>query len=188
MKLIIGLGNSGDEYTNTRHNLGFLVADELAKRMKVGLNLDKKLKADVAMFVHNGETIIIAKPQTFMNLSGDSVAKIANFYKVSLNNIWVISDDLDLDFGIVRTRVGGSSGGHNGLKDIITKRGEGFVRFRVGIKNPQLSTIPAEKFVLQKFNKDETSNLDEIISTTADLITDALKNDVDHSSHSIELQ
>ena len=95
---------------------------------------------------------------------------------------------MDLDFGIVRTRVGGSSGGHNGLKDIITKLGEGFVRFRVGIKNPQLSTIPAEKFVLQKFNKDETSNLDEIISTTADLITDALKNDVDHSSHSIELQ
>lgn len=183
MKLIVGLGNPGEEYKQTRHNIGFITADKLAEQMKVGLEYDRKLKADVAMFVHNGETLIIAKPQTFMNLSGDSVQKIANFYKVEPDDIWIISDDLDLDFGIVRVRKGGSSGGHNGLKDIINKIGSEFGRFRVGIKNPELEKTSAEKFVLQKFNRTELADLPAIIENTCALIHHSLERGLEHTSH-----
>jgi PTH1 family peptidyl-tRNA hydrolase len=185
MKLIVGLGNPGSEYSETRHNLGYMVINELAKQMKVDLVLEKKLKADVAIFLHNNETLILAKPQTFMNLCGDSVSKITQFYKIKPEDVWVISDDIDLDFGKVRIRVGGSSGGHNGLKDIIAKLGEGFTRFRIGIKSSDLDKIPAEKFVLQKFTKKELAQLNEILKTTTMLIHHALENGIEHSSHHI---
>lgn len=182
MKLIVGLGNPGAEYSQSRHNLGYMVVDKLEEQMKVGLVFEKKLKAEVAMFVHDGETLILAKPQTFMNLSGECVSKIAHFYKINTEDIWVISDDLDLEFGKVRTRIGGSSGGHNGLKDIIAKLGDGFARFRIGIKNPELDTIPADKFVLQKFTKEETIHLDEVIEATTMLIHHALETGIEHTS------
>ncbi|MEI6741506.1 MAG: aminoacyl-tRNA hydrolase [bacterium] len=181
MKLIIGLGNPGQEYQETRHNLGFMVIDDLAKRLKVAVKFDKKLKADVSVTIH-GETIILAKPQTFMNLSGDSVAKIAHFYKVSPADIWVVSDDIDLDFGTIRTRVGGSSGGHNGLKDIIAKIGENFARFRVGIKNETSADLPSEAFVLQKFNTSELAKLEDITSKAADMIIESIENGVEETS------
>lgn len=183
MKLIVGLGNPGSEYSETRHNLGYMVIDKLEEQMKVGLVFEKKLKADVAMFVHDSETLILAKPQTFMNLSGESVSKIAKFYKIKTEDVWVISDDLDLDFGKVRVRVGGSSGGHNGLKDIIAKLGEGFTRFRIGIKSSDLDKVPADKFVLQKFTKNEAEQLDEIIEATTMLIHHALEKGIEHTSH-----
>ena len=181
MKLIIGLGNPGQEYQETRHNLGFMVIDDLAKRLKVAVKFDKKLKADVSVTIH-GETIILAKPQTFMNLSGDSVAKIAHFYKVNPADIWVVSDDIDLDFGTIRTRVGGSSGGHNGLKDIIAKIGENFTRFRVGIKNETSVDLPSEAFVLQKFNTSELAKLEDITSKVADMIIESIENGVEETS------
>ncbi len=183
MKLIVGLGNPGSEYSETRHNLGYMVIDKLEEQMKVGLVFEKKLKADVAMFVHDSETLILAKPQTFMNLSGDCVSKITKFYKIKTEDVWVISDDLDLDFGKVRVRVGGSSGGHNGLKDIIAKLGEGFTRFRIGIKSSDLDKVPADKFVLQKFTKNEAEQLDEIIEATTMLIHHALEKGIEHTSH-----
>ena len=181
MKLIIGLGNPGQEYQDTRHNLGFMVIDELAKRLKVGLKFDKKLKADVSVTMH-GETIILAKPQTFMNLSGDSVTKIAHFYKVELADIWIVSDDIDLDFGTIRVRVGGSSGGHNGLKDLIEKIGEDFTRFRVGIKNEACQVLPAEAFVLQKFDASEQAKLEDVTSKAAEMIIGSLKEGIDVTS------
>lgn len=182
MKLIVGLGNPGVEYSESRHNLGYMVIDKLEEQMKVGLVFEKKLKAEVAMFVHDSETLILAKPQTFMNLSGDCVGKIAKFYKINTEDIWVISDDLDLEFGKVRTRIGGGSGGHNGLKDIINKLGDGFARFRVGIKNSDLTKVPADKFVLQKFTKEETNHLDKVIEATTMLIHHALEAGIEHTS------
>jgi len=182
MKLIAGLGNVGDEYENTRHNLGFMVIDEISKEYKLNIKNEKKLKADICVTMFNKETVILAKPTTYVNLSGDSVVKIANFYKIKTQDIWVISDDLDLDFGTIRVRLGGSSGGHNGLKDIIAKAGENFTRFRVGIKNDMLEKVPAEKFVLQKFNKEEQENLDAVVKKCAKIVLESLKNGVKHTS------
>ncbi len=182
MKLIVGLGNPGNEYHFTRHNAGFMVIDELCARLKVATQPAKKLKADICVSMRGGETIIIVKPQTFMNLSGQCVAKIANFYKISTDNIWVVSDDLDLDFGIVRVRVGGSSGGHNGLKDMIDKLGDGFTRFRIGIGNDTLAGIPSEKFVLQKFSAGELELIPSITSKASEMLLDALDNGITHIS------
>lgn len=180
MKLIVGLGNPGKEYNLTRHNVGFMVIDALAEKLGVKLANERKLKADVAITLR-AETLIVAKPTTFMNLSGSAVEKIAQFYKIDPKDMWVISDDLDLEFGKVRLRKGGSSGGHNGLRDIIDKVGEGFVRFRIGIDNNE-TAIPAEAFVLQKFSKDEQVRLGKIIDNTLDLLEDALQNGTSHKS------
>lgn len=183
MKLIVGLGNPGSEYSQTRHNVGFMTTDELANHYQTSFNTDKKLKAEVAKFEHHDETILIAKPQTFMNQSGDSVRLVMDYYRIALEDVWVVSDDLDLEFGTIRIRQGGSSGGHNGLKDIIQKVGEDFVRFRVGVKNDLLQKLSAEDFVLQKFNQEETQQLPAIISKTTSIMIDLLENGVEHASH-----
>lgn len=181
MKLIVGLGNPGRDYEATRHNAGFMVLDALAGKLGVELVNDRKLKADIAITLR-AETLILAKPTTFMNKSGDSVQKIASYYKVAVEDVWVVSDDLDLEFGTIRVRRGGSSGGQNGLKDIIEKVGEDFVRFRVGIKNSQADQIAADKFVLQKFTGDEQEKLEGIIDKSLDLIVNALQNGPEHVS------
>jgi PTH1 family peptidyl-tRNA hydrolase len=117
-----------------------------------------------------------------MNLSGNSVQKIKNFYKLENSDIWVVSDDLDLDFDTIRVRVGGSSGGHNGLKSIIENIGDDFGRIRVGIKNELLAKQPAEKFVLDRFDADESKKLDGLIVATALSVDDYLKGGLEHNS------
>lgn len=187
MKLIVGLGNPGPEYAQTRHNLGYMVVDELVKHLGTSFATEPKLKAELASMVYNKqETILIAKPNTYMNLSGESVRKLMDYYKLNVENIWVVSDDLDLDFGVIRVRVGGSSGGHNGLKDIIAKCGEGFARFRVGIKNDLLDKVAAEDFVLQKFSKSELEMIPQILDTTLGQIIKSLNDGIDHTSTSLE--
>lgn len=181
MKLIVGLGNPTKQYELTRHNVGFMVIDELSKKLGVVLKSERKLKAEIAITLR-AETLILAKPETYMNLSGSSIQKIAQFYKIKPEDIWVISDDLDLEFGKIRLRQGGSSGGHNGLKDIIEKVGEEFVRYRVGIKNEQASIVPAKDFVLQKFSKDEQKQLPEVIEKTLNLIVESLQKGIEHTS------
>ena len=182
MKLIICIVNPGQEYINTRHNLGFMVLDEICKTIKVSTKFDKKLKAEMYATIIGGETVILAKPQTFVNLSGDSVAKIATFYKIQTKDIWVVSDDLALDFGTTRIRVGGSSGGHNGLRDIIGKVGEDFTRFRAGIRNESAEKISTEKFVLQKFNQEELENLEVFIKRVAEIVLESLEKSPEHST------
>jgi PTH1 family peptidyl-tRNA hydrolase len=120
-----------------------------------------------------------------MNLSGSAVQKIKQFYKIENNDIWVVSDDLDLEFGTIRTRIGGSSGGHNGLKDIIENIGEDFVRIRVGIKNSLLSKQSAEEFVLKPFSKLEKEKLPEIVDKSVDVLKQNLENGVEHHTNSI---
>ena len=162
MKLVIGLGNIGDKYLFTRHNTGFMVVDMWAIENKVSFKEEKKLKAFITKFNFNGEDIIIAKPTTFMNLSGEAVIAIANYYKIDIKDILIIYDDIALPLGTTRFRGNGSDGGHNGIKSIIKHLGTSdFARLKVGI-GPQ-PPIPAEAYVLQNFSKDEMINLKEVL-------------------------
>jgi len=176
MKLIVGLGNPGTEYQHTRHNIGFMVLDSLAELWGVHFATQKKLKSEILVTMHTGETIILAKPQTFMNLSGVAVQKIAQFYKIKPQDVWVISDDIDLELGTVRTRVGGSAGGHNGLQNIIDSIGADFMRLRVGIGSNRAMKIPAEAYVLQQFSTAQLAKLPEIIEKVIATITESLEN------------
>lgn len=137
MKLIVGLGNPGKEYEHSRHNIGFDVVDLLAQNKRISI-WKFFMNAEVATITQDGEKIMFAKPQTYMNNSGISVAEIANYYKIMPNDIWVICDDLDLVAGKIRIRKKGSAGGHNGLKSIIQHlKSEDFCRFKVGIGHPR---------------------------------------------------
>lgn len=165
MKLIVGLGNPGPEYANSRHNLGFMVADELARQ--AGAKWSKAGQADalIAKTTLVGENVVLAKPQTYMNLSGPAVQALAAFYKIAPGDIWVIHDELDLPFGVLRVRTNGDSAGNNGLKSIIEQLGtREFGRFRLGIANDSLrKPIPPDAFVLQGFRDTEKLSLNEII-------------------------
>jgi len=172
MKAIIGLGNIGDKYANTRHNIGFMVLDLLAERLaKENIEIiwknDKKLLAQVAKTTINKQDYILAKPQTMMNLSGESASKISNFYKIKPEDFIVIYDDLDLPTGAVRTRKKGSAGTHNGMKSILQHAGtEEVPRVRVGIE-ARGETAPAQQdtsdYVLSNFLPEELPKIDEAI-------------------------
>lgn len=164
MKLIIGLGNHGKEYEKTRHNVGFMCIDGLAE--KLGLpefKLQKKFEALVSEGIFNGDKIILAKPQTFMNLSGLAVAKLVNFYNCGPKDIFVIYDDVDLPLGKIRLRAEGSAGSHNGMKSIVEHLGfSNFPRLRIGIESRGVSAPEQQEissFVLTSFRKEEQINL-----------------------------
>ena len=162
MKLVTGLGNIGDKYLFTRHNTGFMVADMWAMENNLTFKEEKKLKAFITKFNFNGEDVIIAKPTTFMNLSGEAVIAIASYYKIDIKDILIVYDDIALPLGTIRFRGNGSDGGHNGIKSIIKHLGTSdFARLKVGI-GPQ-PPIPAEAYVLQNFSKEEMSNLKEVL-------------------------
>jgi len=144
-KLIIGLGNPGQKYQNNRHNIGFQILDEFGGKFK----LEKKFKAEI----DKGDDFILAKPQTFMNNSGQAVKALKTFYKIKPENIIIVHDDLDLAIGAMRITLGASSGGNKGVESIIKELGaKNFIRIRVGVANSQRAKIPADKFVLQNFN------------------------------------
>ncbi|MBS9778419.1 MAG: aminoacyl-tRNA hydrolase [Gammaproteobacteria bacterium] len=133
IKLIVGLGNPGDKYSKTRHNAGFWLLDELSQEFRY----DKKFNADFAETVIHGQKIYLLKPLTFMNLSGDSVQKVLQFYKITPESMLVAHDELDFTAGIAKLKKGGGHGGHNGLRDIIAKTGsKNFLRLRLGIDHP----------------------------------------------------
>lgn len=159
MKLIVGLGNPGMDYAKTRHNAGFMVLDEIADRLNVNVNT-KKFKALIGNAKINGEAVILMKPQTYMNLSGEAVGECARFYNIDLEDILVLVDDLDLPVGKIRLREKGSSGGQNGLKSIISHLGsQEFKRIRLGIgKDPLMVTAD---YVLGKMSKADRELFDE---------------------------
>lgn len=171
MKLIVGLGNPGEKYARTRHNFGFMVLDRLAYSFGATFCEQSKFKAATAEIHSDGEKVVLVKPLTFMNLSGDSVAALAYFYKVESKDIWVVADDLDLPLGKIRVRSGGESGGgHNGLKDIIAKLGNGdFWRIRLGIRGDATrqehlnNQIATHDFVLSVFTNEEQKLLESVI-------------------------
>ena len=165
MKLIIGLGNPGKEYTKTRHNVGFMVIDALAKNLGADFKLNKKFQAEVAVIKNGKEEIVLAKPQTFMNLSGISTRAILDFYKIKPENITVIHDDKDILFGQVKYQTDRSAAGHNGIKSIIEHLNtQNFSRVRVGVALEDKEKMgDTANFVLKNFSKTEMESLDEIV-------------------------
>ena len=153
MKLIVGLGNPGREYENTRHNIGFMCLDKMAEYLKVNFD-SNKFSGSYAQVNYNGEKIILLKPGKYMNLSGEVIRDFVKFFKISVEDVLIICDDLDTAVGTYRLRYKGSSGGHNGLKNIeLHLRTKEYKRIKIGISNNKL--IDTKDYVLGKFTKDE---------------------------------
>ncbi len=176
MKLIVGLGNIGDEYQNTRHNVGFNTIELLAQKEGVLFKLEPKLKSLIASLNVNGEKIILAKPTTYMNLSGEAVEAIMKYYKISKEDFIVICDDLDMECGKIRFRTKGSAGGHNGLKNIIEHLGtDSFNRIKIGISRDK--NIPVVNWVLGHFSPLDKEKMD----VAFDKVSNSLSNYLRHS-------
>ncbi len=158
--LLVGLGNLGKKYENTRHNIGFLCIDQFVAMQEWNSWIDKKdLKCQLANGSLGDIRVLAIKPATYMNNSGQAVQAVANFYKIAPQNIVVIHDELDLAFGQIRTRLGGSSAGHNGVDSLIKYIGDRFGRIRVGVKNDQAATFDGADFVLAKFTTEEQKHI-----------------------------
>jgi len=177
MKLIVGLGNVGRQYHETRHNLGFSVVDMLA--ISFG--------SQVGDFKHHGKAeadtldaraefgCMLVKPTTMMNLSGEAIGALARYYKVLPDDIWVVHDDVDLTFGQMRVRLGGGTAGHNGIKSIIQHIGDEFWRVRLGVANPHLATTPTDTFVLDTFSQEEAAKMSKVLRTASDYLQSAIQ-------------
>ncbi len=162
--LIVGLGNIGDEYVGTRHNIGFACVDEFARKNNFAPWVNKTdLKCQLTQATLGETRIILCKPTTFMNLSGEAVQAVTHFYKIQLDKIIVVHDELDVDFGQVRLRIGGGSAGHNGVKSLTKHLGEGYGRVRIGIGPKTPEQIDSADFVLQKFSATEAKELPKLI-------------------------
>jgi peptidyl-tRNA hydrolase, PTH1 family len=180
VKLIVGLGNPGKKYERTRHNVGFLVIDQLAAQNKIVL--DKSLcGALIGEGVVEGEKIVLAKPQTFMNQSGEAVASLIQEYGIGTEEVVVINDDLDIPFGRLRIRPSGSAGGHRGLISIAEKlAGAPFQRVRVGIGRPPEGTEAVE-YVLDPFNAAEIEQLNEIVERAAESVACLVRDGIERA-------
>lgn len=170
MFIIAGLGNPGREYANTRHNAGFMVIDAIAEKAGISVS-EKKHKALIGKGVFAGEKVVLVKPQTYMNLSGESIREVTDYYKVDAESeLIVISDDIDLDVGQLRIRPKGSAGGHNGLKNIIQHLGtENFIRVRVGVGAKQRGG-DLVSHVLGSIDKDDMENYADALANAVDAI------------------
>lgn len=175
MKLIVGLGNPGKEYEKTRHNIGFMTIDKFASKLGVEINKDKfnGLYCDVNI---GGEKVILLKPQSYINLSGEVIRKYVDFFKIDINDILIIHDDLDLPVGTYRVKQQGSSGGHNGLKNIELHLGtQEYKRIKIGISNNKL--MDTKDYVLGKLSKEETEEIEKVKNIVLDIIDDYFKLD-----------
>lgn len=173
MKLIAGLGNIGDKYCFTRHNAGFMVLDKLAFDNNFSFREESKLKC----FLAKSNDIIYIKPTTFMNLSGEAVRAVMDYYKIDVKDILIVYDDIALDLGRIRFRANGSDGGHNGIKSVIKHIGtKEFYRLKIGI-GPQ-PNIPSENYVLQNFPKDQLETLKDVLKKSDEAIKFYLENDI----------
>lgn len=178
MKLIVGLGNIGAQYAGTRHNIGFMIADKLAAQLDQSAGFKKHNKAAAQVTdLKATHGCIIAKPTTMMNLSGQAVNSLMNFYKIDPADVLVVYDDVDIEFGTLRIRFGGSSAGHNGIKSIAQHCGGEFWRFRLGVRNEHFAETATDRFVLDDFNTTEAKNLPQIITKTASLLATILSSD-----------
>jgi len=177
MKLIVGLGNPGREYEKTRHNIGFNVLDLLADKYNITFSENKKFNALEASFNLKGEKVILVKPLTFMNLSGDSVIKYINYYDIDINNLLVIHDDLDMELGKIRIVFDSSSGGHNGIKSIINNlNSQKFTRLKIGISHNK--NIDTKDYVLGKFKDDDWKVLTDSYNKALDIVENFISKDV----------
>lgn len=169
MKLIVGLGNPGKEYENTRHNIGFMVVDNYISKKGISDSWKSKFNGLYLETNINGEKVVFVKPQSYMNLSGSVVSQFVNFYKIDINDILVISDDLDLLTGNYKLKSQGSCGGHNGLRDIERCLGtQEYKRLKVGIS--KVNDIDTKDYVLSKISKDDAKIYDDLFSLLIDVI------------------
>lgn len=177
MKLVVGLGNPGKEYEKTRHNIGFSVLDLLVNKYNATFCENKKFNALEAVINVIGEKVILVKPLTFMNLSGDSVIKYINYYNIDINNLLVIHDDLDMELGKIRIAFDSSSGGHNGIKSIIDNlNSQKFTRLKIGISNNKC--VDTKDYVLSKFNDDDLRILSDSYNKVLDIIENFINEDI----------
>ncbi len=174
MKLIVGLGNPGKEYKDTRHNTGFMAVDCFAKKYGFSFKLETKLEGELAIGFIGSEKVILLKPSTYMNLSGNSISKVLNFYKIDIRDMLIIYDDLSLDVSKLRLREKGSAGGHNGIKSIISHIGDEFKRIRIGIAK---KSDNVKDYVLGSFSKEERELIDISLNNTSDIIYSFVKNE-----------
>jgi len=176
MKLVVGLGNPGREYKNTRHNVGFMVLDNYLGKV----NWKTKMENYYYLEEVNGEQIMYIKPLTYMNLSGLAVSKIVNFYKIDMKDILIIQDDLDMSIGTYKIKRNSSSGGHNGIKSIISElKSEEFGRLKIGIDKS--SQIPVDKYVLGKFSTDEMNAINENMETFKNIVDTFIKKGIEEA-------
>jgi peptidyl-tRNA hydrolase, PTH1 family len=174
MKLIVGLGNPGKQYDQTRHNIGFAVIDELVHRFHISLD-QAKFKGIYGSTMVNGEKVFLLKPLTYMNLSGESIGPIMDYFQIDLEDLLVIYDDLDLPVGKIRLRQKGSAGGHNGIKSTISHLGtQQFNRIRVGINRPS-NGMAITDYVLGRFANDEQEMIKLAVDRSADACEEWMK-------------
>lgn len=175
MYLIAGLGNYPPKYQMTRHNIGFMAVDNLAQKYNVSFKTENKFKSETAILNIENEKIILAKPQTFMNLSGEAIILLKNFYKIEDSNILIVYDDLSINLGEFRIKKDGSSGGHNGIKSIINcLNSQNIPRLKIGI-GPQEANKKSEIFVLENFSLIQQNILNKVVLFSADIIEDYIK-------------
>ncbi len=186
MYLIVGLGNPGKEYAGTRHNAGYEVVELLAERLNVKLNKLKFNSVYGETFI-NGEKVLLVKPVTYMNRSGIAVSEIMNFYKIPIDKLIVIYDDIDIPLGTLRIRQKGSSGTHNGMKSIIKSIGsEEFPRIRVGIgRNDNMDLAD---YVLQKFSSSERDKILSIIEKAAEAVIEVIETNIDSAMQKFNIK
>lgn len=167
MRIVVGLGNPGREYAATRHNLGFMVVDELARRAG-GISFRRRFRAAIGEGRLADEKVVYVKPQTFMNLSGHAVREVVNWYRAPLDHMLVVYDDLDLPFATVRLRANGSAGGHNGMRSVLQQIGSLEIpRLRLGIGRGRAE---AEDYVLSPFSREQEKELPFFVSSAADAV------------------
>lgn len=178
MKLIVGLGNPGCEYERTRHNIGYMALDSIAHYYKIVLNKNK-FGGKYGELILNGEKVILLKPEKFMNLSGEVIRDYIKFFKIDINDILIIHDDLDTSIGSIRLRYKGSSGGHNGLKNIELHLGtKEYKRIKIGISNNKL--MDTKDYVLGRFSKEEMEKLNPIIEKMPEIFETFLNKPFDN--------
>lgn len=175
MYLVVGLGNPGRDYEKTRHNVGFEVIDRLAE--KLGATVNKiKFKGLFGEVIFDNKKVLLLKPSTFMNLSGESLIEAVEFYKINIENIIVVYDDVDIDVGRLRIRPSGSDGGHNGMKNIIYNLQDNkFPRVRIGIGKPKFDMV---SHVLGKFSKEEEVLIEKVVDVASDAVLEIIKNGI----------
>ncbi len=158
---IVGLGNPGNIYEKTRHNAGFMAVDFISNNHNFSWNHKSKFNADIANGLIGENKVILCKPCTFMNLSGNSVAQLVSYYKINISNLIVIHDDLDLPLSKLKCKIGGSSGGHNGLKSIDSHLGPNYLRIRIGVGRPDSIKINIADYVISNFLEQELTILQQ---------------------------
>ena len=179
IKAIVGLGNPGSKYTETRHNAGFWFIEELARSKSVNFSPEKKFHGEVAKLVTPKNNIWLLKPSTFMNLSGLSVNSLMSFYRIAPENLLVVHDEIDLPPGEIKLKRGGGHGGHNGLRDIINQLGDkSFLRLRIGVGHPG-SKDQVVDYVLRNPSKDDHISIDAAISCGLNMMPDLLDGDLE---------